>query len=46
MDKKSKVNREYEDNDRITLRGKTPEEVHHYLLSGEPDDLSFEYFEE
>jgi hypothetical protein len=46
MDKRSKANNDFEDNDRITLRGRTPEEVERYLLSGEPDDLSYEYFDE
>ena len=29
----------------ITMAGKTPEEVLPYLLSGEPDDLSHEFFD-
>ncbi|NLN03444.1 MAG: hypothetical protein GX166_01255 [Clostridiaceae bacterium] len=46
MDKRARINASHEDDDRITLRGRTPEEVDGYLLSGEPDDLSYEYFDE
>jgi hypothetical protein len=30
--------------DEINMAGKTPEEMQDYLLSGDPDDLSNEYF--
>jgi len=46
MDKRAKTNIDYDDENRLTLRGRTPDEVDGYLLSGEPDDLSYDYFED
>lgn len=46
MEKNYKNYKLHEDEEEVTLRGKYPEDIDLYLLSGEADDLSFEYFNE
>jgi hypothetical protein len=43
---KKNIKYNIENQERLSQVGKTPEEMLPYHLSGEPDDLSFDFFDE